>query len=399
MMSLWDSSKHQYFMKQFILFFISISLLLPQFATSSTSVSVKNLRVWNAPDNTRVVLDLSSSIDYRITPFYNPDRIAIDIKNASLSKGIPHEIKNNPYIKRFRYGKYSKNITRIVIDLKKPVRVKSFTLKPNNVYGYRLVVDLFDKNKATAAKVIHPPAKRTDIVTIAIDAGHGGEDFGASGRRKTREKKIVLSIAKELKKLVDKDPFLRTYMTRTGDYYVSLRRRTKQARRANADLFISIHADAFRRSSARGAAVFTLSNSGASSETARWLANKENAADLVGGASISDREDVVAGVLLDMQMDKTLEYSLSFGGQVLKEMRKITKLHSKTVQQAGFVVLKSPDIPSVLIETGFISNPYEERKLKSRKYQKQVARAIYKGIKQFISHEKVAFMKPASTGK
>ncbi len=399
MMSLWDSSKHQYFMKQFILFFISISLLLPQFATSSTSVSVKNLRVWNAPDNTRVVLDLSSSIDYRITPFYNPDRIAIDIKNARLSKGIPHEIKNNPYIKRFRYGKYSKNITRIVIDLKKPVRVKSFTLKPNNVYGYRLVVDLFDKNKATAAKVIHPPAKRTDIVTIAIDAGHGGEDFGASGRRKTREKKIVLSIAKELKKLVDKDPFLRTYMTRTGDYYVSLRRRTKQARRANADLFISIHADAFRRSSARGAAVFTLSNSGASSETARWLANKENAADLVGGASISDREDVVAGVLLDMQMDKTLEYSLSFGGQVLKEMRKITKLHSKTVQQAGFVVLKSPDIPSVLIETGFISNPYEERKLKSRKYQKQVARAIYKGIKQFISHEKVAFMKPASTGK
>ncbi|GBE08350.1 MAG TPA: N-acetylmuramoyl-L-alanine amidase [Gammaproteobacteria bacterium] len=399
MMSLWGNSEHQYFMKQFILFLISISLLLPLFATSSASVSVKNLRVWNAPDNTRVVLDLSSSIDYRITPFYNPDRIAIDIKNARLSKGIPHEIKNNPYIKRFRYGNYSKNITRIVLDLKKPVRVKSFTLKPNNVYGYRLVVDLFDKKKTVAAKIIRPPAKRTGIVTIAIDAGHGGEDFGASGKKKTREKKIVLSIAKELKKLVDKDPALRSHMTRTGDYYVSLRRRTKQARRANADLFISIHADAFRRSSARGAAVFTLSNSGASSETARWLANKENAADLVGGASISDREDVVAGVLLDMQMDKTLEYSLSFGGQVLKEMRKITKLHSKTVQQAGFVVLKSPDIPSVLIETGFISNPYEERKLKSRKYQKQVATAIYKGIKQFISHEKVAFMKPASTRK
>jgi len=396
---MWGSSEHQYVMKQFILFLISISLLFPQFATSSASVSVKNLRVWNAPDHTRVVLDLSSGIDHRISTFSNPDRIAIDIKNVRLSKGIPHEIKNNPYIKRFRYGKYSKNITRVVLDLKKPVRVKSFTLKPNNVYGYRLVVDLFDKNKTAARKVIRPPAKRTGIVTIAIDAGHGGEDFGASGKKKTREKKIVLSIAKELKKLVDKDPALRSYMTRRGDYYVSLRKRTKQARRANADLFISIHADAFRRSSARGAAVYTLSNSGASSETARWLANKENAADLVGGASISDREDVVAGVLLDMQMDKTLEFSLGFGGQVLKEMRKIARLHSKTVQQAGFVVLKSPDIPSVLIETGFISNPYEERKLNSSKYQKQVARAIYKGIKQFIRHEKIAFMKPASTGK
>jgi N-acetylmuramoyl-L-alanine amidase len=386
-------------MKQTILFLFCISLLCPQFAVSSATVSVKNLRVWNAPDNTRVVLDLSSSIDHRISSFTKPDRIAIDLKNASLSKGIPHEIKNNPYIKRFRYGRYSKNVTRIVIDLKKPVRVKSFTLKPNKVYGYRLVIDLFDKNKAAAAKVYRPPAKRKGIVTIAIDAGHGGEDFGASGKKKSREKRIVLSIAKELKKLVDKDPVLRSYMTRKGDYYVSLRKRTKQARRANADLFVSIHADAFRRSSARGASVYALSKRGASSETARWLANKENAADLVGGASISDREDVVAGVLLDMQMDKTLEFSLGFGGEVLKEMRKIAKLHSKTVQQAGFVVLKSPDIPSVLVETGFISNPYEERKLISSKYQKQVARAIYKGIKKFISHEKVAFMTPVSTKK
>jgi len=386
-------------MKQTIIFLIFIGLLFPQFAASTGTVSVKNLRVWNAPDNTRVVLDLSSGIDHRISTFSDPDRIAIDLKNARLGKEIPHEIKNNPYIKRFRYGKYSKSITRIVIDLKKPVRVKSFTLKPNKVYGYRLVVDLFDKDTKAAAKVIRPPAKHPGIVTIAIDAGHGGEDFGASGKKKTREKKIVLSIAKELKKLVDKDPVLRSYMTRKGDYYVSLRKRTRQARSANADLFVSIHADAFRRSSARGASVYALSKSGASSETARWLANKENAADLVGGASISDREDVVAGVLLDMQMDKTLEYSLSFGDQVLKEMRKIAKLHSKSVQQAGFVVLKSPDIPSVLVETGFISNPYEERKLRSSKYQKQVARAIYNGIKQFISHEKVAFMKPATTGK
>jgi len=257
-------------------------------------------------------------------------------------------------------------------------------------------VDLFDKNKSAAPKITRSAPRKTGIVTVAIDAGHGGEDFGASGKKKTREKKVVLSIAKELKKLIDKDPILRSYMTRTGDYYIPLRKRTKLARQANADLFVSIHADAFRRSSARGASVYALSKSGASSETARWLANKENSADLVGGASISDREDVVAGVLLDMQMDKTLEFSLGFGDQVLKEMKKIAKLHSKTVQQAGFVVLKSPDIPSVLVETGFISNPYEERKLKSSKYQKQVANAIYKGIKKFISIERMAFMNPDS---
>ena len=384
-------------MKRYILFFILASLLLPHLAASSSAVSVKNLRLWNAPDNTRVVLDLSGSIQHRISTFTSPDRIAIDLKNAKLSSSIPHDIENNPFIKRFRYGQYSKEVTRIVIDLKKPVRVKSFTLKPNKVYGYRLVVDLFDKSKTTAPKITRSAPKRTGIVTVAIDAGHGGEDFGASGKKKTREKKVVLSIARELKKLVDKDPVLRSYMTRTGDYYIPLRKRTSLARSANADLFVSIHADAFRRSSARGASVYALSKSGASSETARWLANKENAADLVGGASISDREDVVAGVLLDMQMDKTLEFSIGFGEEVLKEMKKIAKLHGKAkVQQAGFVVLKSPDIPSVLVETGFISNPYEERKLMSKKYQRQVANAIYKGIKKFISKEKMAFMDPSS---
>ncbi len=381
-------------MKRYILFFILASLLLPHLAASSSTVSVKNLRLWNAPDNTRVVLDLSGSIQHRISTFTSPDRIAIDLKNAKLGSSIPHDIDNNPFIKRFRYGQYSKEVTRIVIDLKKPVRVKSFTLKPNKVYGYRLVIDLFDKNTSAAPKVTRSAPKRTGIVTVAIDAGHGGEDFGASGKKKTREKKVVLSIAKELKKLIDKDPALRSYMTRKGDYYIPLRKRTKLARSANADLFVSIHADAFRRSSARGASVYALSKSGASSETARWLANKENAADLVGGASISDREDVVAGVLLDMQMDKTLEFSIGFGDEVLKEMKKIAKLHSKTVQQAGFVVLKSPDIPSVLVETGFISNPYEERKLMGKKYQQQVANAIYKGIKKFISKEKMAFMSP-----
>jgi N-acetylmuramoyl-L-alanine amidase len=379
-------------MKRLFLYLLFACLLLPQLASAANRVDVKNLRLWNAPDKTRVVLDLSKPIEYRITPITNPDRIAIDLKHARLGSSVPHDVDDSPFITRFRYGQYSKQITRVVIDLKKPVKVKSFTLKPNKVYGYRLVIDLFDKQQMTAPEVIKKAPRKTGVVTIAIDAGHGGEDYGASGKKKTHEKKVVLSIAQELKKLVDSDPQMKAFMTRKGDYYVSLRNRTKLARRANADLFVSIHADAFHRSSARGASVYALSKRGASSETARWLANKENAADLVGGASINEREDDVASVLLDMQMDKTLEFSLNFGSEVLGELRKIARLHSKTVQQAGFVVLKSPDIPSVLVETGFISNPYEERKLRSRQYQRQVARAIYNGIRKFISKERMAFM-------
>ncbi|MDX5152114.1 MAG: N-acetylmuramoyl-L-alanine amidase [Acidiferrobacterales bacterium] len=381
-------------MKRIFFYLFLASLLLPQPALSATPVDVTNLRLWNAPDNTRVVFDLSNPIEYRITPLVNPDRIAIDLRHAQLASGMPHAVDGSSFIKRFRYGQFSKDIKRVVIDLNRPVRVKSFTLKPNDVYGYRLVIDLFDKEQMTAPPVVRKAPRKTGVVTIAIDAGHGGEDFGASGKKKTHEKRVVLSIAKELKTLIDRDPQMKSYMTRKGDYYVSLRNRTKLARNANADLFVSIHADAFRRSSARGASVYALSKRGASSETARWLANKENAADLVGGASINEREDDVASVLLDMQMDKTLEFSLNFGSEVLREMRKIAHLHSNSVQQAGFVVLKSPDIPSVLVETGFISNPYEERKLRSNQYQKQVARAIYNGIKRFVSKEKMAFMEP-----
>jgi N-acetylmuramoyl-L-alanine amidase len=366
--------------------------LVPFVASSTASVNVKNLRLWNAPDSTRVVLDVSSDVVHRITTFHNPERIAIDLKNARLSSGMPRAIDDNPYIQQIRYGQYTKDILRIVFDLKMPVKVKSFTLKPNNVYGHRLVVDLFDQDAKSTRRVIKAPPKQKGEIVVAIDAGHGGEDPGALGRKKTREKKVVLEISRELEKLLKKDPELRPVMVRKGDYYVTLRNRTKLARKANADLFVSIHADAFKHPSARGASVYALSKRGASSEMARWLADKENAADLVGGASISDREDDVASVLLDMQMDKTLEFSLKFGDKVLREMGKISKLHSKNVQQAGFMVLKSPDIPSILVETGFISNPYEERRLRSSGYQQKVAHAIYKGIKAFVAAEKTAFV-------
>ena len=361
-------------------------LLLPTQLAGAASVSVKNLRLWNAPDNTRVVLDLSGSVEHRITMFKNPPRVAIDLKNGRLTSKLPKAIKDNPYVTRFRYGQYTKNVLRIVIDLKREVRVKSFTLKPNDTYGYRLVVDLFDKY--TVSPTPKPIAKPKPVISggkivVAIDAGHGGEDSGARGRRKTKEKDVVLKVAKELEKLLAKDKGFQPYMVRKSDYYVALRKRTRLASQKNAHLFVSIHADAFKKSSARGASVYTLSGKGATSEMARWLADKENSSDLAGGVSIKDKDDYTAKTLFDLSKDKTLEYSLLFGKSIHKELGSFARMHNKKVQQARFVVLKSPNIASVLVETGFISNPGEEKKLRSKSYQKKLAKAIYKGIKDF----------------
>jgi len=219
---------------------------------------------------------------------------------------------------------------------------------------------------------------------VAIDAGHGGEDPGAIGRRGTKEKKIVLAIARNLAKLVNKQPGMKAVMIRNGDYYISLRGRTKKARRANADVFISIHADAFRNSKARGSSVFILSKRGASSETARWLADKENSADLAGGVSLDDKDDLLAKVLLDLSQTASIEGSDSVAKRVLKGLKKIGKPHKNGVERAGFAVLKSPDIPSVLVETGFISNPYEESQLRKSSYRKKVAKAIFVGINDYF---------------
>lgn len=372
-------------MKRSFAFLLFLLILTSQIA-GAASVSVKNLRLWNAPDNTRVVLDLSGSIKHRITKFSNPPRVAIDLQYGKLSSGLPKHVKDNPYIKRFRYGQFDKNVVRIVIDLKREVKVKSFELKPNASYGYRLVIDLFDKYSASPAPptIARPkPAVPGGKIVVAIDAGHGGEDPGALGRRKTREKVVVLSIARELEKLLAKDKDFKPYMVRTGDYYVALRKRTRLASLQNAHLFVSIHADAFKNSKARGASVFTLSNRGATSEMARWLAQKENSSDLAGGVSIKDKDDYTAKTLFDLSKDKTMEYSLIFGKSIHRELGKFARMHGKSVQQAGFVVLKTPNIASVLVETGFISNPGEEKKLRSKSYQKKVAKAIYQGIKNF----------------
>lgn len=372
-------------MKRSFAFLLFLLFLTSQIA-GAASVSVKNLRLWNAPDNTRVVLDLSGSIKHRITKFDNPPRIAIDLQHGKLKSGLPKHVKDNPYIKRFRYGQFDKTVVRIVIDLKREVKVKSFELKPNASYGYRLVIDLFDKYSASPApaaiakpKPVVPGGK----IVVAIDAGHGGEDPGALGKRKTKEKIVVLSIARELEKLLANDKDFKPYMVRTGDYYVALRNRTKLASMKNAHLFVSIHADAFKNTKARGASVFTLSNRGATSEMARWLAKKENSSDLAGGVSIKDKDDYTAKTLFDLSKDKTMEYSLIFGKAIHKELGTFARMHKKNVEQAGFVVLKTPNIASVLVETGFISNPGEEKKLRSKNYQKKVAKAIYRGIKKF----------------
>jgi N-acetylmuramoyl-L-alanine amidase len=265
-------------------------------------------------------------------------------------------------------------------------------LKPNKKYGYRLVVDLYDKGDARKAlketiKRAAPrnPGKLRDLI-IAIDAGHGGEDPGTIGRKGTREKDVVLAIAKELSRQIKNEPGMRPVMVRRGDYYVGLRRRMKIARESRADLFVSIHADSFKDPRVRGSSVYVLSRNGASSEAARWLAEQENAADLVGGVSLDDKDDLLASVLLDLSQTATLSASTDVGTNVLKQLGTYGKTHKRRVQRAGFMVLKSPDIPSILVETAFLSNPSEEKRLRNRGQQRKLARAMVTGVRGYFRY-------------
>ncbi|MGB1868385.1 MAG: N-acetylmuramoyl-L-alanine amidase, partial [Porticoccaceae bacterium] len=272
--------------------------------------------------------------------------------------------------------------------LKTTVSPKSFSLKANEQYSDRLVIDLFDKKRVVSRSVEEVVKKKNRKIIIAIDAGHGGEDPGALGPRKVREKVVVFQIAKRIEKLFDSNPNFQGELVRSGDYYLAHRKRSQLAREKQADFFISIHADAFTDPQAHGASVYALSTKGATSEAARYLASKENRADLIGGAStlsLDDRDDVLAGVLLDLSMTATLSSSLEAGKYVLENMGTVARLHKKKVEQAGFLVLKSPDLPSLLIETGFISNPKEARQLSSSKYQQRMATAIYDGLVEFYS--------------
>ncbi|WP_456414225.1 N-acetylmuramoyl-L-alanine amidase [Thiolapillus sp.] len=373
-----------------IIFLLSLfCLILPGLAMANTSIH--GVRMWNAPDHTRLVFDVSKQVQHRLFSLQGPHRLVIDFEQTALKTQLKADRFKSRHVSTLRYASQPDGKLRVVLDLTQAVRPRSFMLRPSGQYGHRLVIDLYDKKDAAAAvqkvkKNTNPRGGR-DVV-IAIDAGHGGEDPGALGSvLKTKEKVITLAIARKLKKLIDAEPGMRAVLTRTGDYYVGLRKRMKIARREHADFFVSIHADAFRNKKAKGASVFVLSNRGASSEAARWLAAKENAADLVGGVSLDGKDDVLASVLLDLAQTGTLAASMRAARTVHREMGRIGTLHGNKVQNAGFMVLKSPDIPSMLVETGFISNPSEERKLASASYQKKVAKAVFRGIREYFHSE------------
>ncbi len=356
-------------------------------ALSTWAAEVHDVRLWRAPDHTRIVFDLTGPAEHKLIVLDNPSRIVLDVTDARLKTSLDGLKLDNTPVRRIRSGVREGDDLRVVLDMSAPVNPRSFDLKANERAGDRLVLDLYDKKSEAPVvrKSVTQSAKR-DII-IAIDAGHGGEDPGALGPRRLREKDVVLSIAKELNKLFAEDTGFKPTLIRSGDYYVSLKGRRDLARKRQADLFVSIHADAFKRKEAHGASVYALSTRGATSTAARYLAQRENAADLVGGVRLSDKDDVLAGVLADLSMTSTLDTSLKLGDRVLRQMDTIAKLHKSNVEQAGFAVLKSPDIPSILVETGFISNPAESKKLGTRSYQQKMARAIHRGIKDwFLAH-------------
>lgn len=359
-------------------------------AEASATVEVKDVRLWRAPDHTRIVLDLSGPTTHNVMELKGPDRLVLDVKGAALQGVLTDLPLEGTPITRVRSGIRGGEDLRVVFDLAAKIEPSSFELKPNERTGHRLVLDLYDttpKEKAEAPKKPAKTVQQVDTrrkVVVAIDAGHGGEDPGASGPNKLREKTVVLAIAKRLKKKLEASPNYRPVMIRSGDYYVSLKGRRELARKHQADLFVSIHADAFTHPSANGASVYALSTRGASSTAAQFLADKENAADLVGGVAVSEMDDVLAGVLTDLSMTATLDSSLRVGNEVLEEMGGFARLHKKQVEQAAFSVLKSPDIPSILVETGFISNPKEAKSLNSAGYQEKMASAIYRGVDRWF---------------
>ena len=347
---------------------------------------MQNVRIWAAPDNTRVVFDVSGPVEHKLELLSNPDRLVVDIKNAKITQAIGRPVSTDKYLNKVRSAERDKSDLRVVFDLKKNIEMRSFLLQPNRQYGHRLVIDLYDENKQDVDTPIITQAdnKRSKDVIIAVDAGHGGDDPGATGPHGVREKDVTLKIARNLVNLINQEYGMKAVLIREGDYFLSLRNRIGKAREHKADLFISIHADAFRDPRVKGSSVYILSNRGASSEAAKWLAERENAADLVGGVSLDDKDDVLASVLLDLSQTASLEASIGVADRILYGLKKVGKTHKKYVQSAGFAVLKSPDIPSILVETAYISNPEEEKNLQNAAYQTKLAKALLSGLKGYF---------------
>jgi N-acetylmuramoyl-L-alanine amidase len=387
------------------LFLILFLLIVTSKAYSKNDVNA--VRIWPAQEYTRITIESITPLSNDQMILKNPERVVIDLKGIAINaviKTLPSQLSvNDPNIKKIRVAQFTPNVTRIVIDLKGQARVKIFSLKPIDPYKNRLVIDLYPENQDSIAVLLRQlesknspdqiiKAKKNTIkekriinkIIVAIDAGHGGEDPGAIGKGGTREKDINLQISKKLKALIDKEKNMKAVLIRDGDYFVPLAARVKKARKIKANIFISIHADAFTRRSVRGSSIFALSEKGATSAFAKLIANKENESDLIGGVSIDDKEPLLAKTLLDLSQSATVDDSINLGNHVLQKVKRVNRLHKKHVEQAGFAVLKAPDIPSILIETAFLSNPTEEKNLRSKAFQDKLVKSIFRGIKSYL---------------
>src|SRR5688572_13868465 len=372
-----------------------LALVLALAFLGSAQAQVHSSRIWPARDYTRLTLESRSDVRFTLFSLKDPERLVLDLETGELSSALAElagkVAADDPYIQGLRVAHNRPGVIRVVLDLKADVKPQIFTLPPIAEYGHRLVLDIYpaveaDPLAALIQRTTKPSSdKVARLAIIVIDAGHGGEDPGAIGRHGSREKDVTLSIARRLKALVDAEPHMRALLTREGDYYLGLQARVDKAEKVRADLFVSIHADAFVRPHARGSSVFALSERRATSEAARWLASKENEADLIGGVSLKGKDTHVKRTIVDLLQTATIDYSLRLGSSVLKRLERINTLHKPHVEQASFAVLKSPEVPSILVETAFISNPEEERRLNDEDYQDKLARALLDGIRDFIA--------------
>ncbi len=361
-----------------------IGLLLLTPAVGMADTTVENIRVWSESGKTRVVLDLSRPADHNIFTLRGPERLVVDLKDGRLSNSLSKLPPGTGAVKRIRTGVRANGQLRVVLDLHEAVRSKSFSAGPNGPYGDRLVIDLQRQGSLQAVKRASEGYVRGRDIVIVVDPGHGGHDPGAVGRARTKEKDVALAVGKLLASRINAERGMRAILVRKGDYYVDHRKRMEIARRNKADLFISIHADSIDDRRAKGASVYVLSLKGASDEAAKRLAQRENASGLVGGVSLADKDPVLASVLLDLSQNAALSASIGVGSKVIRELGKVGTVHRRKVQQAGLLVLKSPDVPSILVETNFISNPREEKKLRSSAQQRRLASAILAGIRGYF---------------
>lgn len=356
-------------------------------AFGAQAAELRDVRLWAGPDSTRIVFDLDGSAEHAVFTLENPSRVVIDLRGTQRGGALPALLEGKGVVQRVRSGSQDGGTLRVVLDLATAVKPKSFALQPHDSYGFRVVVDLAAAATATvtpAAPAPPRPVMAEKPIVIAIDAGHGGEDPGARSRRGLLEKDVALALARRLATLVGKEPGLRAVLVRDGDYYVGLRDRIKKAQEAEADLFISIHANSYRDPSVRGTAVYVLSPKGASSEHALMLANRENMSDLIGGVEADHRDDQTLAVIADILQTSAMEASHDAGGRLLESMGRVNVLQRTRVQQASFVVLKSARVPSVLVETAFLTNDREERLLRDPAYHDKLARSMLEGIKGYF---------------